>query len=80
MSNTFERLTGVNEARVVQVIEIKSLAGNGDSESPMHEVTEYYSFDGELLARKTLKGDLPIGRWLGHNKAPLSTNPEKDIA
>lgn len=49
----FSRLTGVNEAKVIQVIEIKSLAGNGIGieGDPLYEVTEYYSLDGELLAR-----------------------------
>lgn len=58
----FTRLTGVNEAKVIQVIEIKSLAGNGVEGNPYYEVTEYYSLEGELLARRNpLKPDLKIG-------------------
>lgn len=61
MSN-FTRLTGVNEAKVIKVIEVKSLAGYGTNEAPSYEVTEYYSFDGELLARHNpLKPDKDLG-------------------
>ena len=60
--STFSRSTGVNGARVVTVIEINSLAGNGTNEHPYIEVTEYYSFDGELLARRN-PNDLGLGVW-----------------
>lgn len=60
----FTRLTGVNEAKVVKVIEVKSLAGDGTKEHPNYEVTEYYSFDGELLARHNpIKPDKELGDW-----------------
>ena len=61
MSN-FTRLTGVNEVKVIEVIEVKSLAGDGVEGSPFYEVTEYYSLDGELLARHNpLKPDKELG-------------------
>lgn len=64
MSKPFSRNTGVNEAKVIQVIEIKSLAGNGVEGDPSYEVTEYYSLDGTLLARHNpLKPDLELGDW-----------------
>lgn len=64
MSKKFTRLTGVNEAKVIQVIEIKSLAGEGEEGRPMYQVTEYYSLDGELLARHNpLKTNLELGEW-----------------
>jgi hypothetical protein len=58
----FQRLTGVNEVKVLEVIEVKSLAGEGEPNQPYYEVTEYYSFDGRLLARHNpLKPDLSLG-------------------
>ena len=56
----FTRLTGVNEAKVIQVIEIKSLAGKEEDRSS-YLVTEYYSLKGELLARHNpLEPDLDL--------------------
>lgn len=57
----FIRLTGVNSTKVIEVIEIKSLAGSGTYDNPYYEVTEYYSFDGKLLARRSTDNDLPTG-------------------
>lgn len=58
----FTRLTGVNEAKVISVIEIKSLAGKGVEGNPHYVVTEYYSLEGELLARHNpLKPDMELG-------------------
>jgi len=58
----FTRLTGVNEAKVIEVIEVKSIAGEGVEGNPIYEVTEYYSLDGELLARHNpLKPDKELG-------------------
>lgn len=49
----FERLTNVDECRLLNVIEVKSLVGEGDGiGSPMRQIVEYFSVDGELLARK----------------------------
>lgn len=59
---SFTRLTGVNEVKVMQVVEVKSLAGNGVEGDPMYEVIEYYTFDGQLLARHNpLKPDKKLG-------------------
>lgn len=64
----FTRLTGVNEVKVTKVIEVKSLAGDGVEGSPMYEVTEYYSLDGELLARHNpLKPNKDLGKWKDTN-------------
>lgn len=55
-------MTGVNEVRVIKVIEVKSLAGEGENGAPYYEVTEYYSLEGELLARHNpLKPDKDLG-------------------
>lgn len=62
MTKRFTRLTGVNQVSVIEVIEVKSLAGDGVDGSPSYEVTEYYSLDGDLLARHNpLKPDLELG-------------------
>jgi hypothetical protein len=61
----FTRSTGVNEVKVVEVIEVKSLAGSGVEGRPYYEVTEYYSLDGQLLARHNpTKPDLALGEQL----------------
>ena len=48
----FERLSNVDECQVMQVIQIKSLVGEGSPEgSPMRQIVEYFSLEGERLAR-----------------------------
>lgn len=62
----FERLSNVDECRLIQVIEVKSVVGEGDGEgSPMRQITEYYSTDGLLLARTDyyINGSLEKGIW-----------------
>ena len=44
-------LQETKSARVIQVIETVALAGNGTDESPLHEVHQYWSSDGKLLAK-----------------------------
>lgn len=62
-SGKFRRLTGVNDAKVISVIEVKSLAGEGTEEYPIEQITEYYTFDGELLARRDHATNLERGVW-----------------
>lgn len=63
---TYTRLSGVNSVKVLDVIEIKSLAGNGTKGSPFYETTEYYSAEGKLLARNN--GEiLDNGKWVDTN-------------
>lgn len=38
-------------ARVIQVIEIVTLAGDGTDANPVYEVRQYWSLDGKLLAK-----------------------------
>ena len=58
----FTRLTGVNEVKVMEVVEVKSIAGSGVEGDPTYEVTEYYSQEGDLLARHNpLKPDKELG-------------------
>lgn len=65
----FERLTNIHEAKLIEVIEIKSLVGEGDEDgSPIREIREYYSKEGELLARYDhLLDDLGFGVWEGQD-------------
>lgn len=44
-------LQETKSARVIQVIETVSLAGDGTDESPLYEVRQYWSLDGKLLAK-----------------------------
>ncbi len=62
----FERLTNVDSAEVIEVIEIKSFVGEGDGVgTPGRQITEYYSKAGDLLARRDvyLDGELEKGVW-----------------
>lgn len=62
--SSFSRNTGVNQVKLIEVIEVKSLAGEGKPGSPYYEVTEYYSLGGELLARHNpTKPDKDLGTW-----------------
>lgn len=62
---SFKRLTPINSCRVVEVMEVKSLVGSGTDSDPMIEITEYYSLDGELLARyNPFVDELERGEWL----------------
>ena len=63
MEELFKRLTSVNECRVIQVIEVKAITGRGYDNDPIMEITEYYSFDGKRLARKTPEDTLDNGIW-----------------
>jgi len=50
MANTI-RPRGIDSAQVVEVIRTKSLIGAGTEEDPVRVITQYWSFDGKLLAR-----------------------------
>jgi hypothetical protein len=43
---------GTDGARVIQVIETKAITGSGAIEDPVREITQYWDFDGNLLATK----------------------------
>lgn len=59
----FSRHTPINEVKQIEVIAVTSIIGAGTADDPICEIHEYYSLDGELLARKTLHDDLTIGTW-----------------
>ena len=44
------RPNGVKEAKVIQVIETKSVRGLGTEKDPVREVTQYWDLDGTFLA------------------------------
>lgn len=47
---------GTDEAKVIQLIETKSLIGSGNTENPVRIILQYWDFEGNLMAEKdTLK-------------------------
>lgn len=46
------RARGTDSARVVQVIETKALRGAGTEEDMCRVVTQYWDFEGNLLAER----------------------------
>lgn len=44
------RPRGTDSARVIQVIETKTLRGTGTEKDLCREVTQYWDFDGNLLS------------------------------
>ena len=43
---------GVDSVRVILVIETKTARGSGTPDDPVRQVTEYWSLDGEKLAKR----------------------------
>lgn len=41
---------GTDSAKIIEVIETKSLRGEGTVENPCRQVTQYWNLEGELLA------------------------------
>lgn len=60
---TFIRNSNVDSAKLIQVIAVESVAGNGTEDNPFHRVYEYYSVDGDLLARTDNTEALQQGKW-----------------
>jgi hypothetical protein len=62
----------------MQVIEVKSLAGEGNGRgTPLREIREYYSPDGELLARYDhyINGPLENGVWSSDSLKSAPSRP-----
>lgn len=55
-----ERPKGTNSAKVIQVIETKTLRGLGIKGDPVREVIQYWDFKGNFLAEMD-----PDPTWLG---------------
>lgn len=45
------RLSNVNSAKVVSVVLVNSIVGEGTLESPVKAIREIFNLEGELLAR-----------------------------
>lgn len=54
MSETLNKRTvrprGTDSARVIQVIETRSIRGTGNEDDPCREVIQYWDLEGNLLA------------------------------
>lgn len=61
-------LQETKSARVIQVIETVSLAGDGTDAQPVYEVHQYWSLDGKLLAKSKPPVNQDGGRTLKLNK------------
>lgn len=46
------RPRGTDSAKVIQVIETRSIRGTGTQEDPVREVVQYWNFDGDMLAER----------------------------
>jgi hypothetical protein len=46
------RPRGTDSAKVIQVIETLSLRGRGTEEDPVRAISQYWNFEGELLAER----------------------------
>lgn len=59
-----KRLSNVDEVKVIQVVEVKSLVGRSVEDDPGRQITEYFSLDGVRLARAEPFGKEPeIHEW-----------------
>ena len=46
-----QRLSFVDEVKMIEVIEVKSIVGDGTKEYPITQIVEYFTPDGKRLAR-----------------------------
>ena len=61
-----KRLSNVDQVRIINVIEVRSIIGKGTIDDIVHAIYEYYSLDGVLLARTKSGEDLTPHEWHGH--------------
>ena len=54
------RPTGTDSARVIQVIETKSIRGIGTESDPVRVVTQYWDFEGNFLAEMDTEHCIPL--------------------
>lgn len=54
------RANGTRSARIIQVIETKSVRGLGTKKDPEREITQYWDFEGNFLAEMDTEHCLPI--------------------
>ena len=62
-------------ARVIQVIETVSLAGDGTDAHPIYEIHQYWSLDGKLLAKSEppINPDDVVPAYLDPSQKSLDT-------
>ena len=53
------RPRGTDGARIIEVIETKSLRGLGTEKDPVREVTQYWDFKGNFLAEADVEHCIP---------------------
>ena len=53
------RDNGTKSAKVIQVIETKAKRGLGTEKNPVREVTQYWDFEGNLLAEMDIEILIP---------------------
>lgn len=73
--SSFKRNSSVNEAKLIQVIYVESITGEGVEGDPIRPVREYFSTDGVLLARTDGLKDLQLGTW---DEPKTTTKSKKD--
>ena len=54
------RPDGTRSARVIQVIETRSVRGLGTEKDPVREVTQYWDFEGNFLAEMDVEHCIPL--------------------
>ncbi len=57
----FKRRSNVDGARVVELIEVCSVIGKGVEGDPVRRLFEWYTFEGELVARTDSNEDGLLG-------------------
>lgn len=59
------RLSNVDSVKQINVIEVKSLQGDGTEEHPCQQITEYFLPDGTRLARVKMNDKVDeLVKWL----------------
>lgn len=68
--NIAVRPRGTDSARVIEVVETKSIRGMGTEDDVCRYVTQYWSFKGELLAENdSILDDLHSAERVGSSSA-----------
>lgn len=54
------RARGTDSAEIIQVIKTTALRGKGTPDDPAYIVTQYWGFDGKLLAENPVESEIRI--------------------
>ena len=64
-----KRLSNIESAEVIRVIEVRSIIGEGTEKDPMRQIREYFNLDGARIARTdNLKEIKEIHKWTNEQK------------